>query len=59
MCHGYRSRWYRRFEEERPEEKPVTFVSDPEVREPAEPAEPVAEEVREPEREKVPAGVAD
>jgi hypothetical protein len=55
MCHGYWSRWERRFRER--EEEPITFVSDPEVKEPAEPAEPVAEEPREP--EKVPAGVAD
>ena len=51
MCHGYWSRWEeRRMEEEarRREEERVTFVSDPKVREPAEP-----EESREPEREKV------
>jgi hypothetical protein len=41
-------------EEERREE-PITFVSDPE---PREPAEPVAEEPREREPEKVPAGVS-
>jgi hypothetical protein len=55
MCHGYRSRWYRRFEEEDPREEPVTFVSDPE-----EPREPVAEEEpSEPEREVVLTGVSD
>ena len=57
MCHGYWSRWEQRIEEER-REQPVTFVSDPE---PREPAEPVVEEPREEEvvAEKVPAGVAD
>jgi hypothetical protein len=55
MCHGYWERWERRFEEEKREE-PITFVSDPE---PREPVEPIAEEPREEEREKVPAGVAD
>jgi hypothetical protein len=51
MCHGYWSRWEeRRMEEEarrRHEEERIEFVSDPE------PREPVEEELREPEREKV------
>ena len=54
MCHGYWERWERRFEEKR--EEPITFVSDPEEREPV---EPIAEEPREDERERVPAGVTD
>jgi hypothetical protein len=56
MCHGYSSRWERRFRER--EEEPITFVSDPEAKEPT---EPVAEAPRESEREpdRVPAGVAD
>ena len=54
MCHGYWERWERRFEEKR--EEPITFVSDSEEREPV---EPIAEEPREEDREKVPAGVAD
>ena len=54
MCHGYWSRWERRFEER--EEEPITFVSDPEEHEPE---VPVAEKPREDEveLEKVPAGV--
>ena len=56
MCHGYRSKWERRMDEERREDR-VTYVSDPEVREPV---QPVAEdEPREPEPEKVLTGVAD
>jgi hypothetical protein len=56
MCHGYWERRLRRMEDERREE-PVTFISDPE---PREPVEPVAEEPSEErELEKVPAGVAD
>ena len=54
MCHGWWDRWERRLDEERRDE-PVTFVSDPE---PREPEVPVAEEPA-PEPEKVPAGVAD
>jgi hypothetical protein len=56
MCHGYWDQWQRRESARR--EEPITFVSDPEVKEPV---EPVAEEPAgfEPEPEKVPAGVAD
>jgi hypothetical protein len=57
MCHGYSSKWERRMEDERRREDRVTFVSDPEVRDPVEPV--AEEEPREPEREKVLTGVAD
>ena len=52
MCH---SSWRRRSErfEDREEERPITFVSDPE---PREPVEPRAEEEHEEREEKVPAG---
>jgi hypothetical protein len=56
MCHGNWERWERRMEEKERREEPITFVSDPE---PREPAETVAGEPREDEREKVPAGVGD
>jgi hypothetical protein len=57
MCHGRWARWERweRREEEQREE-PITFVSDPDVREPV---EPIAEDEPREERDKVPAGVAD
>jgi hypothetical protein len=54
MCHGYKSRWMRRMEEERREDERVTYVSDPEEREPVEPR---AEE--ETEREVVLTGAPD
>jgi hypothetical protein len=51
MCHGYLSRWERRMEDERRREERITYVSDPEEREPVEPR--ADEEPREPEREVV------
>ena len=57
MCHGYRSRWERRMEDERRRDERVTYVSDPEEREPV---EPLAEEPPgEPEREVVLTGARD
>lgn len=56
MCHGYRSRWMRWMDERR-EEDPVTYVSDPDEREPADPARD--EEPRDPEREVVLTGTPD
>ena len=51
MCHGYLSRWERRMEDERRREERVTYVSDPEEREPVEPR--AEEEPPETEREVV------
>jgi hypothetical protein len=57
MCHGYWSKWERRMEDERRHEDRVTYVSDPEVREPVEPV--AEEEPREREPERVLTGVAE
>ena len=57
MCDGYKSRWMRRWEEERRSDEPVTYVSDPEEREPVEPR--AEEEPREVEREVVLTGAPD